>query len=70
MAIAILVVVALRVAGFGASTLVVRQASATILVYSIPLLGILTAGLTILSPILPQFPRFWRAPTIRFGSRA
>jgi lipopolysaccharide export system permease protein len=70
MALAILAVVALRVAGFGASTLVVRQASATILVYGIPLLGVIAAVLMILSPVLPQFPRFWQTPTIRFGGQA
>jgi lipopolysaccharide export system permease protein len=70
MAMAILAVVAVRVAGFGASTLVVRQASAAILVYSIPMLSIVAAVVMVFGPALPRLSRFWQAPTFRFGGHA
>jgi lipopolysaccharide export system permease protein len=68
--IAILAVVCLRVLGFGASTLVVRQASATVLLYAIPVLGMLAAVLALLGSLLPNMTRIWPTRTLRFGGSA
>jgi lipopolysaccharide export system permease protein len=68
--IAILAVVCLRVLGFGASTLVVRQASATVLLYAIPVLGMVAAVLALLGSLLPNMTGIWPTRALRFGGSA
>ena len=62
MAAAVTAVVALRVAGFGASAMAARHAWAVVLVYAVPLLGV-AASLTAIYG--PPFDRYVRAPNLR-----
>ena len=62
MAVAVTAVILLRVAGFGASALLARQASAVVLVYGVPLLG---AALSLFLIFGPSLDRYIRLPQIR-----
>lgn len=62
MAGAIAAVVALRVAGFGASALLARSASAVVFVYGVPLLGLIASLYLIYGP---PIGRFIRLPNLR-----
>ena len=62
MAVAVTAVILLRVAGFGASALAARQASAVALVYGVPLLG---AALSLFLIFGPSLDRYIRLPQIR-----
>jgi lipopolysaccharide export system permease protein len=64
----LLAVVGLRLAGFGASSLLAHQASAVWLLYAIPILGMIAAFWTAFGDPLPHFSRFWLART-RFGGQ-
>jgi lipopolysaccharide export system permease protein len=69
MGVCLFAIVALRLAGFGVSSLLARQASAIWLLYAIPILGMIAAFWTAFGVPFPQFSRFWLARTHRFGGQ-
>ena len=62
MAAAVAAVVALRVAGFGASAMAARSPWAVVLVYGVPLVGVAASLMAIYGPPLG---RYIRAPNLR-----
>lgn len=62
MAVAITAVVAMRVAGFGASAMLARHAWAVVYVYGVPLLGLLASLFIVYGPPLD---RYIRLPALR-----
>jgi lipopolysaccharide export system permease protein len=67
-AVALLAIVVLRLAGFGASTLIVRDPKAVILVYAVPCLGFLAGWWAAFGPPLAM-PAWLRAPVARLKWR-
>jgi lipopolysaccharide export system permease protein len=67
-ALALLAIIALRLAGFGASTLIVRDAKAVVLVYAIPGLGFLAGWWAAFGPRL-EAPGWLRRPLARLNWR-